>query len=186
MPCARVSGSVCVCVCVCVCVLVCVCVCMCAAGCARLPKLRKVKDAAAREAITAMQVGGWVGLGVRVRVGGGGAKQARVVGMHTPHHLYLASHVRVCRRDTPHTTAIKPNRTSISPCLCTRACTETHTHTPTHTPTHTHTQEYEDEARQAHRGMFVYGDPGDSDDEEPAPGAGGRFMGAPKAGAVRR
>ncbi|KAG2441222.1 hypothetical protein HYH02_010066 [Chlamydomonas schloesseri] len=71
------------------------------AGCARLPKLRKVKDAAAREAITAMQ-------------------------------------------------------------------------------------EYEDEARQAHRGMFVYGDPGDSDDEEPAPGAGGRFMGAPKGGSVRR
>ncbi len=34
-------------------------------------------------------------------------------------------------------------------------------------------QEYEEEARQAHRGMYVYGDPGDSDDEEPA-ASGGR------------
>ncbi|KAG2491495.1 hypothetical protein HYH03_010073 [Edaphochlamys debaryana] len=41
--------------------------------------------------------------------------------------------------------------------------------------------EYEDEARAAHRGMFVYGDPGDSDDEEVA-GAGGRFGGAPRGG----
>mmetsp|Transcript_6774 Transcript_6774/g.14968 ORF Transcript_6774/g.14968 Transcript_6774/m.14968 type:complete len:971 (+) Transcript_6774:79-2991(+) len=30
-------------------------------------------------------------------------------------------------------------------------------------------QEYEEEARQAHRGIFVYGDPGDSDDEGAAP-----------------
>jgi staphylococcal nuclease domain-containing protein 1 len=28
---------------------------------------------------------------------------------------------------------------------------------------------FEEEARKAHRGMFVYGDPGDSDDEEQAP-----------------
>lgn len=41
-------------------------------------------------------------------------------------------------------------------------------------------EEYEDEARQAHRGMYVYGDPGDSDDEEPA--TGGRFGGAPRGG----
>ncbi|KXZ48282.1 hypothetical protein GPECTOR_29g59 [Gonium pectorale] len=41
--------------------------------------------------------------------------------------------------------------------------------------------EYEDEARSAHRGMYVYGDPGDSDDEEPAAG-GGRFGGAPRGG----
>ncbi|EFJ43941.1 hypothetical protein VOLCADRAFT_95870 [Volvox carteri f. nagariensis] len=42
-------------------------------------------------------------------------------------------------------------------------------------------QEYEDEARQAHRGMFMYGDPGDSDDEEPAAG-GGRPGGAGRGG----
>ena len=29
-------------------------------------------------------------------------------------------------------------------------------------------QEYEDEAREARRGIFQYGDPGDSDDEAPA------------------
>lgn len=29
-------------------------------------------------------------------------------------------------------------------------------------------QEYEDEARDARRGIFVYGDPGDSDDDAPA------------------
>ncbi|GLI65134.1 hypothetical protein VaNZ11_008590 [Volvox africanus] len=42
-------------------------------------------------------------------------------------------------------------------------------------------QEYEDEARKNHRGMFMYGDPGDSDDEEQAAG-GGRFGGAPRGG----
>lgn len=29
--------------------------------------------------------------------------------------------------------------------------------------------DFEDEARRAHRGMWEYGDPGDSDDEELAP-----------------
>lgn len=29
--------------------------------------------------------------------------------------------------------------------------------------------DFEDEARRAHRGMWEYGDPGDSDDEEMAP-----------------
>lgn len=42
--------------------------------------------------------------------------------------------------------------------------------------------EYEEEARSAHRGMFMYGDPGDSDDEEQGSGPGGRFGGAPRGG----
>lgn len=36
---------------------------------------------------------------------------------------------------------------------------------------------FEDEAREAHRGLFVYGDPGDSEDEEvaaPKPSAWGK------------
>lgn len=33
---------------------------------------------------------------------------------------------------------------------------------------------FEDEARKAHRGMFQYGDPGDSDDEETVAPAGRR------------
>ncbi|GFR42157.1 hypothetical protein Agub_g3009 [Astrephomene gubernaculifera] len=42
-------------------------------------------------------------------------------------------------------------------------------------------QEYEEEARQAHRGMFVYGDPGDSEDEE-TQGGGRGAGGAPRGG----
>ena len=47
-------------------------------------------------------------------------------------------------------------------------------------------QEHQEAARRAHRGIFEYGDPGDSDDDEAGAGAGPRGGGGRGGGGAAR